>query len=115
VKPGLARDLQQFRLDNTPIGDASMLPEDRYLDFLLTVDLARVAAEDGRIAAAHLRLYRGLEMAHYYSEPWSSELRELYRGVLRDFQQRYPWPAMAADCEHFQESGNRRSTFVAVL
>lgn len=72
-----------------------MLPEDRYLDYLLTLDQARVAADDGRIASAHLRLYRGLEMAQTYTEPWSSELRELYRHALARFQKRYPWPPAA--------------------
>jgi len=84
-----------------------MLPEDRYLDFLLTLDQARVSAEDGRIASAHLRLYRGLEMAHFCAEPWASELRKLYQRALNNFQERYPWPVMAAHVNHLTEAPGR--------
>lgn len=90
-----------------------MLSEDRYLDFLLTVDLARVAAEDGRIASAHLRLYRGLEMAHRYAEPWAAEFCKLYRRALGEFQQRYPWSAMPADVDHLPEVGTAYSPVFA--
>jgi hypothetical protein len=76
-----------------------MLPEDRYLDFLLTLDLARVAAEDGRVAAGYLRLYRGLEMTHDHAEPWAGELRTLYRRALEGFQQRYPWTIFTAEVD----------------
>lgn len=74
-----------------------MLPEDRYLDYLLTLDQARVAAEDGRVASAYLRLYRSLEMAQTDPEPWSKELRRLYLQALATFQRRYPWPSAAPD------------------
>ena len=90
-----------------------MLPEDRYLDFLLNLDVARVAAEDGRIATAHLRLYRGLEMAHGYSEPWAGELRTLYRRALDGFQQRYPWPTAMTDGDLVPDVGAGRSLSVA--
>jgi len=86
-----------------------MLPEDRYLDFLLTVDIARVAAEDGRIASAHLRLYRGLERAHRYAEPWAAEFCKLYRRALGEFQQRYPWTAMPPDADRRSDPGAARS------
>jgi hypothetical protein len=76
-----------------------MLPEDRYLDYLLTLDQARVAAEDGRVASAHLRLYRGLEMAQTDPEPWSRELRRLYLQALTIFQRQYPWPSVVPDDE----------------